>query len=207
MAYHIGRISPKSLKTVVILNLTFRIAFTTHLHTQIGDADSDQVQAYRWYTITVKGQDCHTGTTDFADRADALLATAKMILQSHRIATEHGCLASTGILNLSPGSTNTVPGLVRFSLDLRTGEDDRLMRFEDALRADFERIAKGEDVGGLNNGTTQGRECSIEWKLDSPSGAVRFDADCIKCVAESCHAMFGGQTSASTQIITSGAGE
>ena len=65
------------------------------------------VQAYRWHTITVKGRDCHTGTTDFANRSDAMLTAAKMILHSHRLASQRSCLASTGILTLAPGSTNS----------------------------------------------------------------------------------------------------
>jgi len=53
------------------------------------------VQAYRWHTIMVRGRDCHTGTTDFENRSDAMLAAAKMILHSHRVATRRSCLAST----------------------------------------------------------------------------------------------------------------
>ena len=69
------------------------------------------VQAYRWHSITVKGRDCHTGTTDFASRADAMLTAAKMLLHSHRLATQNSCLASTGILSLAPGSTNSKSSL------------------------------------------------------------------------------------------------
>lgn len=29
-----------------------------------------KVQAYRWHTLTVNGRDCHTGTTDFANRSE-----------------------------------------------------------------------------------------------------------------------------------------
>lgn len=54
------------------------------------------VQAYRWYTITVRGRDCHTGTTDFDNRSDAMLTAAKIILHSHNKAAEMDCLASTG---------------------------------------------------------------------------------------------------------------
>ena len=67
------------------------------------------VQAYRWYTVEATGRARHTGTTDFGNRADPLLTAAKMVLQSHRLAIAHAALASTGILNLKPGSTNTVP--------------------------------------------------------------------------------------------------
>jgi acetylornithine deacetylase/succinyl-diaminopimelate desuccinylase-like protein len=58
------------------------------------------VQAYKWFTISVKGRDSHTGTTDFANRSDALLTAAKLVVHSHNRASEMGCLASTGILNL-----------------------------------------------------------------------------------------------------------
>jgi acetylornithine deacetylase/succinyl-diaminopimelate desuccinylase-like protein len=77
-------------------------------------------QAYKWFWITIKGRDCHTGTTDFANRSDALLTASKMIVHSHNRASEMGCLASTGVLTLKPGSTNTVPGEVGFSLDIRS---------------------------------------------------------------------------------------
>ena len=166
-----------------------------------------QVQSYRWHTVTVKGRNCHTGTTDFANRSDAMLTAAKMILHSHRVATNHSCLASTGILTLSPGSTNTVPGTVRFSLDIRAGEDDRLIRMEENLKSDFEKISQGEDVGGLNSGGTPGRGCRVEWTLDAPSTAIKFDDDCIRCVEESAEGLFGKKATALTQAMISGAGE
>jgi acetylornithine deacetylase/succinyl-diaminopimelate desuccinylase-like protein len=55
------------------------------------------VQAFRWHVITLDGRDNHTGTTDFKNRSDAMLTAAKLILHSHNVATELGCLASTGI--------------------------------------------------------------------------------------------------------------
>jgi hydantoinase/carbamoylase family amidase len=42
------------------------------------------VQAYKWFTVKVKGRDTHTGTTDLKSRADALLTASKLILHSHR---------------------------------------------------------------------------------------------------------------------------
>ena len=58
------------------------------------------VQAYKWFTLTVRGRDCHTGTTDFKNRSDAMLTAAKLIVHSHNRASEMSCLASTGILTL-----------------------------------------------------------------------------------------------------------
>lgn len=165
-----------------------------------------QVQAYRWHTVTVKGRDCHTGTTDFSNRSDAMLTAAKMILHSHRLATKHSCLASTGILTLQPGSTNTVPGTVRFSLDIRTGDDARLLRMEEELKRDFTRIAAGDDVGGLNEGGTPGKGCTVEWRLDAPSTAIKFDEECIRCVEQSANALLGPEADSLVQRMTSGAG-
>lgn len=166
----------------------------------------EAVQAYRWYTITVTGRDCHTGTTDFANRSDAMLTAAKLILHSHNRATDLGCLASTGILTLQPGSTNTVPGLVKFSLDLRTPSDEKLERLEKVLMDEFGRIAAGDDVEGINAKGTKGRGCKVEWKTDSVSPAIVFNEDCIKCVEESAKSMLGEGGEALVQRMTSGAG-
>ncbi|KUJ18259.1 amidase [Mollisia scopiformis] len=164
------------------------------------------VQAYKWFTVTVQGRDCHTGTTDFQNRSDAMLTAAKLILHSHNKAFELGCLASTGILTLKPGSTNTVPGLVRFSLDIRSKDDAKLQRLEEALKEDFSEIADGKDIGGLNTLGTKGRGCTMEWQLDTDSPATKFHEDCIKCVEASAADMLGTKASAQVQRMTSGAG-
>ena len=130
-----------------------------------------------------------------------------MILHSHRLATRHSCLASTGILTLSPGSTNTVPGAVRFSLDIRASEDSRLMKLETDLKADFEKIAKNEVVDDLNESGTTGRGCTVEWTLDAPSEAIKFHEDCIRCVDESARDFFGDEYEKFTQEMISGAGQ
>lgn len=136
-----------------------------------------------------------------------MLTAAKMILHSHRLATKHSCLASTGILTLSPGSTNTVPGKVIFSIDIRAGEDERLMMLEHELKVDFEKIAKNEVVDGLNENGTTGRGCTVEWTLDAPSEAIKFDEDCIRCVDESARELFGDKHEKLTQAMISGAGQ
>ena len=131
-----------------------------------------------------------------------------MILHSHRLATVYGdCLASTGVLKLEPGSTNTVPGHVNFSLDLRSKEDKRLTQFEEQLKTDFERITQGDDIGGLNEGTVQGKACKVDWRLDSLSKAVRFHEKCISCVDESAKELLGGDSAQLTQRMVSGAGK
>ena len=162
------------------------------------------VQAYKWFSIIVKGREGHTGTTDFVNRSDALLAAAKFVLAAHRAAVKHRCLASVGILNVSPGSVNTIPGTVRFSLDIRSKDDQRLIDLELQLKDDFEKIVNGEAVDDLNSGSSFGKPCSVEWRQDSHSSAISFNEDCIQCVEQSAADTLGGQTELLTMI--SGAG-
>ncbi|KAL8674712.1 MAG: hypothetical protein Q9168_000870 [Polycauliona sp. 1 TL-2023] len=149
----------------------------------------------------------HTGTTDFANRSDALLTAAKLILHSHRMAVKYDALASTGIIQVSPGSTNTVPGRCQFSLDIRAAKDGVLLDLEKCLKSDFDEIISGNPINGLNEGLEAlGRPCTIEWTLDAPSRATRFDDNCVKCVRKSAEDLLGSQCEKLVQEMISGAG-
>jgi hydantoinase/carbamoylase family amidase len=164
------------------------------------------VQAYKWFTVTVKGRDTHTGTTDLRSRADALLAAAKMILHSHRLATSNSALASTGILNLKPGSTNTVPGDVTFSLDIRAPKDATVEKMKELILADFPKIAAGDDVLGSNDNCTSGLPCSVTITEDFDSPATTFHPDCIDSVGKAARSVLGPNSHNLVMDIVSGAG-
>ena len=70
-----------------------------------------------------------------------MLLASRLIVHAHRLATKHAALASTGILTLAPGSVNTIPGLVRFSLDIRAPADNTLDALEADMRCDFAALA------------------------------------------------------------------
>ena len=143
------------------------------------------VQAYKWFTIAVRGRDSHTGATSFQHRADALLTASKMILASHKIAYKHKALASTGILTLKPGSTNTVPGFVQFSLDIRAPENETVTTVEKECQKAFSQIADGFDAENVSKDCAPSdRKCSVEWKVDFDSPATFFHDDCIECVTQ-----------------------
>ena len=171
------------------------------------------VQAYKWFTITVRGRDSHTGATSFQHRADALLTTSKMILASHKIASRHKALASTGILTLKPGSTNTVPGFVQFSLDIRAPLDETVEAVKKECVSAFSAIASGENVEGVNDNThPSDRQCNVEWRTDFISPATHFDDDCISCVQQAGTDLCGGgevdrkDIGSWGKMMTSGAG-
>lgn len=133
-----------------------------------------------------------------------MLTAAKLILHSHNVATELACLASTGILTLKLGSTNTVPGFVQFSLDIRSRYEDKLLHLEQSLKSDFAKIAAGDAIGGLNSQGIAGKGCNVSWKGDTTSPAIKFHQDCIQCVEDSAEDALGEKDLA--QRMTSGAG-
>ncbi|KAI9744689.1 MAG: hypothetical protein M1835_002679 [Candelina submexicana] len=183
-----------------------RMKLAAHFELHIG------VQAYRWYTITVHGRAAHSGTTDFKNRSDAMLAAAQMIVASRAAADANRCLATTGIVEVKPGSTNTVPGCVRFSLDVRGADDEAVERVEERLRREFEKIAAGDDrLGTRGSGGEMGESgrrkgCTVDWKEDTRNTAVRFHPDCVRCVEESARGVLGDRWEELTERMISGAG-
>lgn len=166
-------------------------------------------QAYKWFTITVKGNDAHTGTTGLLSRADSLLAASKMIITSRDVAYEEGGLASTGIIEAKPGATNTCSGLVVFSLDVRAKSDAVVANIEKRLKAEFGDIAAGKTTSSsptVKNSEAHPDVVSVEWRLDSDSPAVKFHEDCIKCVTSATEDLFGDEATELTKRMTSGAG-
>ena len=173
----------------------------------------ESVQAYRWYTINVKGRDCHTGTTDILSRADALLAASKMIVASREVAYETGARVSTGIMDVKPGSVNTVSGNVTFSLDVRGKNDEIVSQAEQKLKETFTTIANGRYMPGsatefLRKLTSEAHPdlCSVSWRQDFDSPTVKFHEDCIQCVTAAAQDVFGDKTPDMTKLMHSGAG-
>lgn len=108
-------------------------------------------------------------------RMDPMLCAAKLIVKANTIAKSHNGLATTGILNMKPGSINTMAHTVTFTLDIRHHEDQVLSSIENECRSQFQHIAQNESEKG----------CTIAWKelVDSP--AVKFHDDCIEAVRDS----------------------
>lgn len=130
-------------------------------------------QAYRWLTVTIQGREAHTGSTPFDNRSDALQAAAQLIVESKALAKQLNGLCSTGIMEVLPGSTNTIPGMVKLSLDIRHPQDHVVLQIEDALHKKAQRIAEEQD------------NCKLTWVVDTDSKAVNFHPDCIQAVRES----------------------
>ncbi|KIX05543.1 uncharacterized protein Z518_06415 [Rhinocladiella mackenziei CBS 650.93] len=155
------------------------------------------VQAYKWFTLTVTGRESHAGTTDFTDRADALYSAAGLIAMVREVAQKSGGLATVGMLTISPGSVNTVPGEVRMTLDIRHPSDDVLGGMVKKVTNACQRMSS-------SSGTSRLTRITIDMEEDFSSNAVTFNEDAIRCVDESAEALLGDKSR--VQHMTSGAG-
>ncbi|WP_183321794.1 allantoate amidohydrolase [Flexivirga oryzae] len=95
----------------------------------------------RW-RIDLPGTANHAGTTALADRQDAMLSAAEVVLAARAAATANGCVATTGKIAVEPGGVNAIPSHVRLWLDAR-GSDQQAVR---ATVSAVEEAARG--LGG-----------------------------------------------------------
>ena len=98
------------------------------------------IEGISWSRVEVSGRAAHAGPTPTADRRDALVAAARLVLLA-RDAAEHldGVRTTIGHVEVSPNTVNVVPGRVEMTLDVRcprdAGLDDALRAADEACRA------------------------------------------------------------------------
>jgi beta-ureidopropionase / N-carbamoyl-L-amino-acid hydrolase len=128
------------------------------------------IQGIRWFEVTLSGSESHAGTTPMDRRKDAMLGCARIVDRINRIALAHPPGVSTvGIVQIGPGSRNTIPGSAFFTVDLRHPRDETLLEMKAELEG-----AIAEICGAL--GLTA--ECKEIWW----SPAIEFDRDCVAAV-------------------------
>jgi N-carbamoyl-L-amino-acid hydrolase len=97
----------------------------------------------RW-RVEFDGQANHAGTTAMDDRDDALLPAARFALAVDEVARANpGAVGTVGRMEISPGSTNSIPGHVAASLDVRALEPQTV----DAMVAELQRRFEGARFG------------------------------------------------------------
>jgi allantoate deiminase len=97
--------------------------------------------------VGVEGRAGHAGTVPMRLRRDALAGAAEMVLAVERSARgEAELVATVGRLEVLPGAVNTIPGRVRFTIDLRSPEDRERTRALADLEARLEEIACGRGL-------------------------------------------------------------
>jgi N-carbamoyl-L-amino-acid hydrolase len=117
----------------------------------------------RW-RAEFEGEANHAGTTAMEGRRDALLPAARFVLAVDEVARAHPCAVGTvGRVEISPGSTNSIPGQVAVSLDLRALEPETV----DSMLSEL-----------------QGRFADATFTNESHNAGARFDPGLRKLLSD-----------------------
>jgi N-carbamoyl-L-amino-acid hydrolase len=135
------------------------------LHIEQGptlDAAGDQIGVvtsivgYREVMVTLTGQQNHAGTTPMALRRDAfqgLSAFNTRLNERLRNIVTPQSVWTIGHVAVAPNASSIVPGQVRFSMQWRDGDADRLGRMQQVIEEVLHEVAKemglGVDIGPL----------------------------------------------------------
>lgn len=98
----------------------------------------------RFY-VHIHGSADHSGATPMNLRHDGLCAAAEVVLAVEREAssyTESPVVGTVGVLEVTPGAMNVIPGEVRLGVDLRSTSGKAKDAVEQAVRQDIASIAE-----------------------------------------------------------------
>lgn len=95
------------------------------------------IQGSRWFTVTVDGASAHAGTTPVSLRRDALQAAVRAVGALNALTQDPTDVLrfTVGSFVVEPGSSNSVAGRVRFTIDLRHPDAAVLRERGDAIVA------------------------------------------------------------------------
>jgi len=81
------------------------------------------------WMVTFQGKANHAGTTPMNQRQDAMVAAAKFVLETNKIAlnTPGRQVATNGMITAEPGAPNVIPGKVNMTLEIRDLDFDKVM--------------------------------------------------------------------------------
>ena len=120
-----------------------------------------------------QGRPGHAGTTPMEARDDALVAAAAEILRIRDVAGSiDQAVATVGTMEVEPGGVNVIPGRVRFTVDARAPDDERLARLVHEIGVEGPVLVPATEFRGAARAALQ---AAIEARslplLELPSGA------------------------------------
>ena len=88
----------------------------------------EAIAGIRQLNVTIRGTANHAGTTPMPHRLDALQAAARIIVTVDEIAAHSGpdTVATVGRISCEPAQVNVIPGLAKFSVDVRDSNKKKL---------------------------------------------------------------------------------
>lgn len=96
----------------------------------------------------VEGMAEHAGATPMNLRSDSLAAVAEIILEAERLAKAESptSVATVGYVENMPNSINVIPGLTKFSIDIRDIAEESMISLKDKILERAEEICEERGV-------------------------------------------------------------
>jgi N-carbamoyl-L-amino-acid hydrolase len=135
------------------------------------------IQGSRWFAVTITGASAHAGTTPVSMRRDALQAAVRAINALNELMADPSdrLRFTIGSLTVEPGSSNSVAGRVRFTIDLRHPDQAVLAQRGDAVEAT------------VRAGVGPATEVAVTQTFDAPP--LDFDPAVIASIVASAEAL------------------
>ena len=123
------------------------------------------------YRIKIRGQETHAGPSPMSLRRDPMMAVAKILSELYQLADDHApdSRVTIGYIQAEPGSPNTVPGEVTFTVDLRHPDAEQ---YQAMLTQCEKSISDACQTFKLKS--------DVDRTWEAPG--VSFDPDCIAAV-------------------------
>ena len=88
------------------------------------------------WEVVVQGRSDHAGTTPMDMRADALVAATDIVKTVRQLALKSGSgtVATVGKMQVFPGAGNIVPGMVVFTVDIRSSDAEKICHISEELK-------------------------------------------------------------------------
>jgi beta-ureidopropionase / N-carbamoyl-L-amino-acid hydrolase len=136
------------------------------------------VQHMSRHEISVIGQEAHAGPTPMHMRRDPIRVLAEVLPKLYAVTESHGPEArfTVGVIETRPGSPNTVPGSLRFTVDVRHPDAHHYAALKAAVHETLHASLK-----------KQGLEGQVRCVWEAPG--VVFDATCVEAVRRATHAL------------------
>ena len=133
------------------------------------------IVSLRVLEVTMKGESNQAGPTPISYRKDALIGLSKIAyrFRDYALKKEDKLRITIGIVNVKPNVYNAIPGEVKFTVDIRSYDDNVL---ENATNYVINEIKSVSDEENL--------DVSIETKWTARK--VEFDKDVIGIIENSC---------------------
>jgi allantoate deiminase len=132
--------------------------------------------------VEIKGMAGHAGTVPMANRRDALAAAAECVLLiERRAAAEPELVGTVGRIEAGPGAVNVVPGLARFTVDLRAPANERRAVALADLLAGFEAIGvrRGVTITAVKTHDAPSVPCA-PWLADQIRDAIEGEGHSLR---------------------------